>query len=162
MILRSLDLENIRSYKTGHVDFELGITLFAGEVGSGKSTLLDAVEFALFGLEGKNEGNRFLRLSENKGKVKLEFSKNESTYTITRFLERKNNGHVESGKRCMFTDSKGTHQYTSTELKPKVLKILELNEPEKPGSENKIWRYAVFSPQESMKQIIGLYLETLL
>ena len=56
MILRSLDLENIRSYKTGHVDFELGITLFAGEVGSGKSTLLDAVEFALFGLEGKNEG----------------------------------------------------------------------------------------------------------
>ena len=48
MILRSLDLENIRSYKTGHVDFELGITLFAGEVGSGKSTLLDAVEFALF------------------------------------------------------------------------------------------------------------------
>ena len=154
MILRSLDLENIRSYKTGHVDFELGITLFAGEVGSGKSTLLDAVEFALFGLEGKNEGNRFLRLSENKGKVKLEFSKNESTYTITRFLERKNNGHVESGKRCMFTDSKGTHQYTSTELKPKVLKILELNEPEKPGSENKIWRYAVFSPQESMKQIL--------
>jgi len=154
MILRSLSLENIRSYEIGHVDFELGTTLFEGNIGSGKSTLLDAIEFALFGLEGKSEGQRFLRLNESKGKVELEFSKNESNYKITRFLERKKDGRVESGKRCLFTDPKGNHQYTTTELKPIVLKILGLNEPEKPGSKNNIWQYAVFTPQDSMKEIL--------
>ena len=39
MILRSLKLENIRSYKTTTIAFPKGISLFEGDIGSGKSTI---------------------------------------------------------------------------------------------------------------------------
>ncbi|MEM2914856.1 MAG: AAA family ATPase, partial [Candidatus Bathyarchaeia archaeon] len=55
MILKSLKLENIRSYTNQIIEFPLGTTLFEGDIGSGKSTILMAIEFALFGL-GSEKG----------------------------------------------------------------------------------------------------------
>ena len=61
MILRFITLENIRSYgEPTTIDFQLGTTLFEGDVASGKSTILSAVEFALFGL-GDLNGSFLLR-----------------------------------------------------------------------------------------------------
>ena len=53
MIIKSLKLENIRSYTSCLIDFKLGTTLFEGDIGSGKSTILMAIEFALFGLSSE-------------------------------------------------------------------------------------------------------------
>lgn len=41
-----------------------------------------------------------------------------------------------------------------TELKKKILKILNFNEPVNPRSKSVIYRYAVFTPQEEMKSIL--------
>src|SRR5665647_1320838 len=68
MILRSLKLENIRSYKTTMIAFPKGISLFEGDIGSGKSTILMAIEFALFGL-GSQKGGSLLKTNESKGSV---------------------------------------------------------------------------------------------
>jgi exonuclease SbcC len=65
MILKSLRLENIRSYTEQTVDFPMGITLFEGDIGSGKSTILMAIEFALFGL-GSEKGGALLKAGAKK------------------------------------------------------------------------------------------------
>ena len=49
MILKSLRLENIRSYLQQTIVFPQGRVLLAGDIGSGKSTILHAIEFAFFG-----------------------------------------------------------------------------------------------------------------
>jgi exonuclease SbcC len=61
MILKSIRLENIRSYTNQTIEFPLGTTLFEGDIGSGKSTILMAIEFALFGL-GSEKGAALLRV----------------------------------------------------------------------------------------------------
>ncbi|MGY5853224.1 MAG: AAA family ATPase, partial [Candidatus Thorarchaeota archaeon] len=50
MRLVSVELENIRSYESGAVNFPEGSVLLSGDIGCGKSTLLLATEFALFGI----------------------------------------------------------------------------------------------------------------
>ena len=50
------------------------------------------------------------------------------------------------------------------ELKQEILKILKFNEPASPNAQSKIYRYAIFTPQEEMKQILldsGTRLETI-
>ena len=40
MILKSVKLENIRSYKAQKIDFKNGIMVLSGDIGSGKSSVL--------------------------------------------------------------------------------------------------------------------------
>ena len=70
MILRSLKLENIRSYGHGTIEFPEQSTVLSGDIGSGKSTILLAIEFALFGL-GNLSGGQLLRHGEKQGSVEL-------------------------------------------------------------------------------------------
>ena len=73
MIIKSLTLENIRSYKDEtNIQFPEGTILFEGDIASGKSTLLYAVEFALFGL-GDMKASSLLRNGAKRGDVKLTF-----------------------------------------------------------------------------------------
>jgi len=83
MILKSLKLENIRSYKEQTIEFPLGTTLFEGDIGSGKSTILMAIEFALFGL-GSERGNALLRIGAKRGSVTLRFEVNGEEYEVYR------------------------------------------------------------------------------
>ncbi len=74
MILKSLTIQNIRSYTDAHVDFPSGSILLAGDIGSGKSTLLQSIEFALFGImRGDLEASALLRTGTNRGSVTLRF-----------------------------------------------------------------------------------------
>lgn len=150
MIIKNLKLENIRSYTEAEVDFPLGKTLFEGDVGSGKSTLLMAIEFALFGL-GSERGGALLRAGESEGKVSLTIEVNDREYVIERALTRKK-GAIQSKGALTEPDGKVTH-YSSSELKEKVLEILNFNEPPNPRAQSVIYRYAVFTPQEEMKAI---------
>ena len=70
MLIRSVRLENIRSYTNETVEFPEGSTLLSGDIGSGKSTILLAIEFALFGLK-KGSGNSLLRHGKKEGSVEL-------------------------------------------------------------------------------------------
>jgi len=74
MLLKSIRLQNIRSYLDQEIDFPLGSTLLSGDVGCGKSTILLAMDFGLFGLrKGELEGTDLLRHGKDRGSVTLIF-----------------------------------------------------------------------------------------
>jgi exonuclease SbcC len=153
LIIEHLDLENIRSYRHGAIDLPKGITLFEGDIGSGKSTILMAIEFALFGL-GSQKGASLLKANEKKGSVSLDFSVDGDRYTIYRTLEKKKGG-VQQGKEGYIVGPEGKMPLSATELKGKILEILGFNEPLNPNAESLIYRYAIFTPQEQMKEILA-------
>jgi exonuclease SbcC len=153
VILRSLKLENVRSYKTATVEFPQGISLFEGDIGSGKSTILMAIEFALFGL-GSQKGGSLLKTNESKGSVSLEFSVDGDDYIVRRTLVRKG-GNVQQGEGHL-EGPDGVTGFSPAELKERILEILRFNEPRDPRSQSLIYRYAIFTPQEEMKAILAL------
>ena len=153
MILRSLKLENVRSYKTATIAFPQGISLFEGDIGSGKSTILMAIEFALFGL-GSQKGGSLLKTNESKGSVSLAFAVDGDEYVVRRTLVRKG-GNVQQAEGHL-EGPNGVTGFSPTELKERILEILRFNEPRDPRSQSLIYRYAIFTPQEEMKAILAL------
>src|SRR2546427_2041547 len=87
MILKKLQLRNVRSYEKQSVDFPMGKTLFEGDIGSGKSTILMAIEFALFGL-GSEKGASLLRVGQAEGEVSLTFEVAGDRYNKKRAMGR--------------------------------------------------------------------------
>ncbi len=152
MMLKSLELENIRSYDKLKLDFPQGTILFEGPSGSGKSTVLMAIEFALFGL-GSLKGGSLLRLGQKQGSVTLTFEINGQNYTVHRTLERMPKS-VHQGSGYIIEPS-GKLSLEASELKQRILEILHFNEPEDPKAQSWIYRYAVFTPQEEMKAILS-------
>ncbi len=153
MIIKTLKMKNIRSYKDATIEFPLGTMLFEGDIGSGKSTILMAIEFALFGL-GSEKGASLLRTGENEGSVGLIFDVDGKEYTILRTLVRKGKS-VQQKEGWIKVDDKVRH-LSPTELKEEVLQILNFNEPPDPKAQSVIYRYAVFTPQEEMKTILTM------
>ncbi|MDA7960433.1 MAG: SMC family ATPase [Nitrosopumilus sp.] len=152
MILERLDLENIRSWKSSSITFPEGITLFEGEIGSGKSSLLMGIEFALFGY-GKAES--LLSKKAHEGSATLFFSVDGKKYEVRRVLERKK-GKVGQNSRGSYIVEDGEKvPLSASELKQRVLHILRFNENPRPNANSRIYRYAVFTPQEEMKVILA-------
>jgi DNA repair protein SbcC/Rad50 len=152
-----LALSNIRSYGPGPsvVEFGDGITLFWGEIGSGKSTLLAALEFGLFGL-GDIKNTHLLRHRAARGEVAVTFAVGETEYTVHRALVRgARKGDVRQVEGWIEADGERT-DYSTTELKARVLELLGFNERPDPKAASRIYRYAVYTPQEEMKQVLLL------
>src|SRR5271157_22949 len=153
MILKSLRLENIRSYNKQTITFPMGTTLFEGDIGSGKSTILMAIEFALFGL-GSEKGGALLKAGAKKGLVTLTFEVDGKEYQACRSLEKKAKGVQQSD--CSLKTDDTVLQLSASEMKEKILDILSFNEPPDPKAGSYIYRYAIFTPQEEMKAIIWM------
>ena len=154
MILNSLVLGNIRSYSHEEIEFPRGITLFEGDIGSGKSTVLMAIEFALFGL-GSQKAESLLAKKADSGYTILEFTVDDQKYEIKRTLKRKSRGVTQDPKNSYIKTNDEKELLSPSELKQRVLQILKFNEPGDARSESRIFRYAVFTPQEEMKKVLG-------
>src|SRR6476659_5501786 len=153
MILKNITLENIRSYKDKTViDFPYGRTLFQGDIGSGKSTILSAVEFALFGL-GDIDANHLLRVGATTGSVFLEFESNKQHYKVFRSLSRRRDKIIQNEGYLYENGTKSS--YSVSELKTKILDIIKINERTETKTTSVVYRYAVYTPQEMMKQILS-------
>jgi exonuclease SbcC len=152
VILKSINLTNIRSYIDETIEFPLGTSLFEGDMGSGKSSILMAIEFALFGL-GSEKGSGLLRIGKKEGSVSLEFEVDGNEYKVFRSLKRKGNS-VQQGSGYLLSNE-GKLQLAPSELKERILKILSFNEPSDPKAQSVIYRYAIFTPQEEMKVILN-------
>ncbi|MDD4934104.1 MAG: AAA family ATPase, partial [Methylacidiphilaceae bacterium] len=161
MRILSLALKNIRSYADAELKFPDGLTLFEGDIGSGKSTILYAIEFALFGgaearvsrdskPEDWKKSDFYLRTGEKKGWVRLEIEVGGKEYSILRELAR------SGGAICKIISDGVVTEYAPTEMRKKVLEILGFNEPPSTRSASVIYRYAVFTPQEDMKEILRM------
>jgi DNA repair protein SbcC/Rad50 len=154
LIVRRLRIENIRSYRAAEVEFQRGRTLFEGDIGAGKSTILMAIEFALFGLSGSAKAASLLRVGESKGSAELDFESNGVEYSVKRTLAKKAGSIQQVEGKLRSPD--GDEDYPASELKEKILGILNFREPTDPKSSSLIYRYAIYTPQEEMKQIIAL------
>ncbi|MRN62088.1 MAG: AAA family ATPase, partial [Nitrosopumilales archaeon] len=126
--------------------------LFQGDIGCGKSTILSAIEFALFGL-GDVDGNNLLRSGEKKGSVLLEFQVNNNNYQIFRSIIRRDKKVTQAEGYIVDADVETT--YSVSEMKSKILKIININEKAQTRTTSVIYRYAIFTPQEMMKQILS-------
>lgn len=153
MLLNSIIIENIRSYTHEEIIFPRGISLFEGDIGSGKSTILMSIEFALFGL-GSQKAESLLAKKSESGYVILEFSVDGAKYEIKRTLKRKNDSVNQDPKNSWIKTGDVTEPLSPSELKQRVLQILKFNEPTEPTAVSRIFRYAIFTPQEAMKEVL--------
>ena len=151
MIIKKIKLENIRSYIDQVIEFPLGKTLFEGDIGSGKSTILMAIEFGLFGL-GSEKAGSLLRVGETEGSVSVIFESDGKDYTVQRHLVKKRNSINQDD--CVLKTNDRATPYSASEIKEKVLEILNFNEPPNPKAQSVIYRYAIYTPQEEMKAIL--------
>ncbi|HEY6283139.1 MAG TPA: AAA family ATPase, partial [Nitrososphaerales archaeon] len=146
-------MTNVRSHGHSLIKFPAGKTLLEGDIGSGKSSVLMAIEFALFGL-GSDSGNSVLRLGHDNGEVRLVFDVDGSEYEVRRRLQRKSGKVQQAGGELKTPEE--TLVLSPSELKEKVLEVLEFNEAPDPKALSWIYRYAVYTPQEEMKYILNL------
>ncbi|MCF7860663.1 SMC family ATPase [Candidatus Woesearchaeota archaeon] len=153
MLVKSLKLKNIRSYKSLQISLDKGITLLSGDIGTGKSTILLSIEFALFGLKrGEISGGMILRHGENEGSVDLQFSVGNKDVIIIRALKNKN-GRINQEAGMIIIDGV-KEELTASELKTRVYELLGYPSEILSKSKDLIFRYTVYTPQETMKQIL--------
>lgn len=152
MILRRIELQNIRSYLHEYIVFPEGSVLLSGDIGAGKSTILQAIEFALFGIQrGELSGEELLRHGKNEGSVTLSFSVEGKEIIIKRSLKRTKDSIKQENGYIIVDNQK--IEGTPVELKAKILEWLGYPK-EMLTKRGLIYRYTVYTPQEEMKRIL--------
>ncbi|MBN1386172.1 SMC family ATPase [Candidatus Woesearchaeota archaeon] len=153
MRLQYIKLENIRSYVTNMIQFPEGSLLLSGDIGSGKSTILLAIEFALFGLKRKQlSGTSLLRHGKPSGSVELCLGLDGKEIIIKRGLKRSKTSVTQDSGYIIINGVK--EELTPMELKARVFEILGYPSELVGRSEDLIYRYTVYTPQEEMKHIL--------
>lgn len=87
---------NWKTHRSTRLEFQKGVNVLIGVMGAGKSSVMDAISFGLFGTYPALNSNRVKReniisnrpVQEQEGEVKLNFTANGDTYTVTRRVSR--------------------------------------------------------------------------
>jgi DNA repair protein SbcC/Rad50 len=151
MLLKKLQIENLRSYETQEVNFPSGSTLLSGDIGSGKTTILLAIEFALFGLQPSQKANSLLRNDKDSAKVTLDFEIQGKQISIERTLKRSKKSISQDYASITVDNEK--FEGAVTEIKSKILNLLSYPK-EFAKKTNLLYKFTVYTPQEEMKQIV--------
>jgi exonuclease SbcC len=151
MLLKSLSIQNIRSYNNQTISFPKGSTLLSGDIGSGKTTILLAIEFALFGIQPTQKATSLLKTGETEAEVKLEFEVDNKEVIIERKLKRGKKSTTQDYVAITIDNQK--YEESITEIKSRILSLL--NYPQEFSKKtNLLYKFTVYTPQEEMKQII--------
>ncbi|MCX9010019.1 MAG: SMC family ATPase [Candidatus Methanoperedens sp.] len=87
MLIKSVELKNIKSYRHETIKFQEGINGICGQNGHGKSTILEAIGYALFDFPPYKKIEDFRRHGEKSGYIAVTVEgKDEIEYTIYRKL----------------------------------------------------------------------------
>lgn len=153
MIITSLILENIRSYKDATFEFEEGITFLSGDIGSGKSSILQAIEFALFGFKrGDLEGQQLLRRGSAKGSVTLRLKKGNNIIEIYRSLKKSKTTINQENGYIKIDDTLA--ELSPSEINAHLFEILHFPRSFLNKDRHLIYRFCVYTPQEQLKEIL--------
>ncbi|MBS3114410.1 SMC family ATPase [Candidatus Woesearchaeota archaeon] len=153
MFLKSIKLNNIRSYENQEINFPLGSVLLAGDIGSGKSSILLAIEFAIFGAKkGELPAYTLLRHGKKEGNVELRMQIDGKDILIKRALKRSNDDIKQESGYVIINGIK--KDGTAEELRAIVLELLGYPKDLVKKGKDLIYRYTVYTPQEEMKQIL--------
>ena len=85
MLIRSLTLENVKSYARATVEFSPGTNAIVGPNGAGKTTILEAIGFALFDHLPYSQAD-FVRGGQRSARVTVDFlsDHDERIYQVIR------------------------------------------------------------------------------
>ncbi len=87
MLIKSVELKNVKSYNHETVEFLEGINGICGQNGHGKSTILEAIGYVLFDYPPYKKIDDFRRHGEKSGYIAITVEgRDEIEYTITRKL----------------------------------------------------------------------------
>tara|TARA_Y100000294_G_scaffold114502_1_gene106206 strand:- start:3800 stop:5863 length:2064 start_codon:yes stop_codon:yes gene_type:complete len=154
MLLKSIKLNNIRSYLDQKIDFSIGSLLLSGDIGSGKSTILLAVEFALFGSKPSElPASSLLRHGKNEGSVELSFELEGKNIIIKRNLKKGKNGIKQEVGYVITGGIK--KELSPVEMKSQIFDLLGYPKDLVAKGKDLIYRYTVYTPQEEMKRILA-------
>lgn len=112
------------------------------------------IEFALFGL-GSQKADALLAKGKDEGSALLKFEVGGRAYEVERWLVRQNGSLKQDARRSYLKADGAKEALSPTDLKQRILEVLKFNEPLNPNAESRIFRYAVFTPQEEMKRILA-------
>lgn len=153
MRIKSLKLQNIRSYVEETISFCEGSQLLAGDIGAGKSTVLLAIEYALFGTKrGELEMTSLLRNGSHAGKIELTFDLHGKDVVVSRTLKRTAQSVKQEAGYLVLNNSR--IDATPVELRARIIELLGYPKEAQAVAKDLIYRYTVFTPQEHMRQII--------
>ncbi len=152
MMLKHMELENIRSYVKESIDFKPGILLFQGDIGSGKSSILLGLEFVLFGAINQGFYDKITRHNSDSASVKLVFNVDDTDYTAYRSIKRTSNG-MKPDKSHLACDGVIT-ELSPEEMREKILELLKLREKSRGKVET--FHMSIFTPQEQMNNILSM------
>ena len=154
MLLKSIKLNNIRSYLNEQIDFPTGSLLLSGDIGSGKSTILLAIEFALFGSKPSElPASSLIRHGKNDGSVELSFELEGKNIIIKRNLKKGKNGIKQEVGYIITNDVK--KELSPIEMKSEIFDLLGYPKDLVSKGKDLIYRYTVYTPQEEMKRILS-------
>jgi len=156
MQLSRLRVKNIRSYESAEVEFGAGTTLIAGDVGAGKTSLLYAIEMALFGVAEVNAAY-LVRHGAGHAEVAVGFEGDGQRYEISRRFRRLRRKGQETfeADRIRFMVGGAETAYSATELRQRVIDLLGFPDNPSPQAHSDLWRWAVYVPQERMRDILS-------
>ncbi len=155
MYIKSLALENIRSYKSQTINFLEGINFLSGDIGSGKSSILQAIEFALFGFKrGDLEGYHLLRKGKTKASVKLLISDNKKEIEILRNIKKSKSTDNITQENGYLKIDKNLIELSPTELNAHIFDLLNFPKEFLSKDKNLIYRFTTYTPQEQLKEIL--------
>jgi len=153
MLLKSIKLNNIRSYLNQKIDFPVGSLLLSGDIGSGKSTILLAIEFALFGSKPSElPASSLLRHEKKEGYVELNFEIDGKNIVIKRNLKRGKDTIKQEVGYIITNDVK--KDLSPIEMKSMVFDLLGYPKDLVSKGKDLIYRYTVYTPQDEMKRIL--------
>ena len=155
MILKSISLENVRTYKNEIIDFDYGINFLSGDIGSGKSTILMSIEFLLFGtISNFVDGKILLRKGEKHFKISGIFydSKNKIQVEILRKVKKTKDSFTQDEGTLKINDE--IFELSITELNYKIYEIFGFEKSHLKKDKNLIFRYSTYTAQEELKKIL--------
>jgi DNA repair protein SbcC/Rad50 len=153
--LTRLSLRNVRSYESAELEFGPGVTVLVGDVGSGKTSLFHAIEMALFGF-AEVEAPYLVRHRSGQASVSLTLSDGEHSYELARTFRRKTRRgrEVFDPEEPTFRVDGELRTYSATEFRQRVIELLGFPDNPNPRSRSDLWRWAVYTPQERMREIL--------
>lgn len=156
MEIRHLSLRNIRSYERAELDLPSGTTLIAGDVGAGKTSLLYAVEMALFGFAAV-DAPFLIRHGAVHAEVSVTLEGGGHRYEVGRRFRRvTRRGHDSFEiERLTFSQDGARTVYSATELRQRVIDLFGFPDNPNPRSHSDLWRWAVYVPQERMREVLS-------
>jgi exonuclease SbcC len=154
--LRRLEVRNIRSFEEGSLDLTEGTTLLTGDVGAGKSSLLYAIEMALFGV-AEVDASYLVRHGRGDAEVSVTLADESHRYTIARSFRRVRRGGRETfvPDEITFSTDGELASYSATELRQRVIELVGFPDNPSPKAHSDLWRWAVYVPQERMREILA-------